>query len=87
MQSMDLQDASTVEGNLLRALHAAGMVLPSNLGQQSRLSWSRSSRTDKGVHAASAVTPVRTCAFRATCSRSSSSCCAELRGPAASQRR
>ena len=54
MQSMDLT-GNTVENNLLRAAHAAGMVLPSNLAAQTKLRWSRSSRTDKGVHAASAV--------------------------------
>ena len=54
-RSMDIEDRTTVEGNLLRAAYEAGMILPSNLAAASRLRWSRSSRTDKGVHAVSAV--------------------------------
>ena len=55
MQTTDLSDGSTVENRLLRAAHDAGMVLPSNAANLQRLRWSRSSRTDKGVHAQSTV--------------------------------
>ena len=55
MQSTDLADGSTVENHVLRAAYEAGLVLPSNAGSLDRLHWSRSSRTDKGVHAQSTV--------------------------------
>ena len=55
MQSTDLADGSTVENHVLRAACEAGLVLPSNAGSLDRLHWSRSSRTDKGVHAQSTV--------------------------------
>lgn len=55
MQTTDPEDRTTVENNVLRAACEAGMVLPSNATSVKRLHWSRSSRTDKGVHAQSTV--------------------------------
>ncbi|GAM18236.1 hypothetical protein SAMD00019534_014110 [Acytostelium subglobosum LB1] len=43
-------DAVGLENVLEQALFKAGMILPSNLGDPSRIKWNRSSRTDKGVH-------------------------------------
>ena len=34
---------------------ACGGILPSNVGHNDRMKWSRSSRTDKGVHSLSTV--------------------------------
>ncbi|KAK9846471.1 hypothetical protein WJX81_004698 [Elliptochloris bilobata] len=48
-------DASTVEGVLETALFRAGSILESNMGSLSKLGWSRSSRTDKGVHSVATV--------------------------------
>lgn len=39
----------TIEGELRRALYEIGAILPTN--DMDKISWSRSSRTDKGVHA------------------------------------
>jgi hypothetical protein len=41
----------TVEKALMDALLAWGGITPANHGQPKKLGWSRSSRTDKGVHA------------------------------------
>jgi len=46
----------TVEGDLHHALCKAGAVSAENATDLSKISWSRSSRTDRGVHAASQVT-------------------------------
>jgi tRNA pseudouridine(38-40) synthase len=43
---------STIESNLISSLTEIGCILPSNSLDPSKISWSRSSRTDKGVHAA-----------------------------------
>jgi tRNA pseudouridine38-40 synthase len=40
----------TVEGVLEQAMLDAGAILPTNYGNQRRLKWTRSSRTDRGVH-------------------------------------
>ncbi len=40
-----------MEDVLQAALDAAGCILPSNFGNLQKIGWSRSSRTDKGVHA------------------------------------
>ena len=48
-------DEETLEAELLRAVQAAGGVLPTNAGSTHRLQLSRSSRTDKGVHSLSTV--------------------------------
>lgn len=45
----------TIENELRLALIECGLVLPSNGNDLSRIDWSRSSRTDKGVHAARIV--------------------------------
>lgn len=45
------QPGGTVEDVLQQAIHAAGCILPSNYGNLQKIGWSRSSRTDKGVHA------------------------------------
>jgi len=55
LRGLQIQRASpglteTVEHFLEEALYAAGGVDPRNLRQMGRLNWSRSSRTDKGVH-------------------------------------
>ena len=42
-----------IEGELLQALYSIGAILPTN--NLDRIDWSRSSRTDKGVHAARLV--------------------------------
>lgn len=50
-----------MEDVLQAALDAAGCILPSNFGNLQKIGWSRSSRTDKGVHAQANVknqTPV-----------------------------
>ncbi|KAF2075399.1 hypothetical protein CYY_003278 [Polysphondylium violaceum] len=44
-----------IENDLEKALFKAGHILPSNLGDLERIRWSRSSRTDKGVHSLSTV--------------------------------
>lgn len=44
-----------VELPLLEALYLAGLVSPANYLSASRIGWSRSSRTDKGVHASGLV--------------------------------
>ena len=50
-----VEDVDTLEAELLKAVHSAGGILPSNLGSTQRLALSRSSRTDKGVHSLSTV--------------------------------
>lgn len=45
----------TIEDALETAIHAAGGILDTNLGNLTRLQWTRSSRTDKGVHSLSLV--------------------------------
>lgn len=42
----------TVEKKLLESMLAIGAVLPTNATDPTKIGWSRSSRTDKGVHAA-----------------------------------
>ena len=42
----------TIESELEAALHRNGCILESNRGDLGKIQWSRSSRTDKGVHAA-----------------------------------
>lgn len=46
---------STVEEALERAVFENGMIAPTNMGDHKRLKWTRSSRTDKGVHSLSTV--------------------------------
>lgn len=44
-----------IEGVLYEALFAGGFIKPSNYGELQRISWTRSSRTDKGVHSVSSL--------------------------------
>ncbi len=48
-------EVATIEGELGRALVRAGRVLESNVGAHHKMGWSRSSRTDKGVHSLATV--------------------------------
>ena len=41
----------TAEHKLEEALHKAGAISDDNRGTLQKISWSRSGRTDKGVHA------------------------------------
>ena len=45
----------TVEGEMIKALTASGFVSESNAVDLAKIGWSRSSRTDKGVHASRIV--------------------------------
>lgn len=46
----DEHSLSTIEGELERAIYKAGGIRDSNFGNLQKINWSRSSRTDKGVH-------------------------------------
>ena len=46
---------TTIEAELGRALVRAGRVLESNVGAHHKMAWTRSSRTDKGVHSLATV--------------------------------
>ena len=46
---------NTIEGDLKQALIGANAIKESNQSDLSKIKWSRSSRTDKGVHAARVV--------------------------------
>ena len=48
-------DTATVEGVLETAVFRAGGILESNMGALGKIGWSRSSRTDKGVHSLGTV--------------------------------
>ena len=53
---MDIkQELKTIEGAIEEALYQAGFISASNHGDLTKVGWSRSSRTDKGVHAARIV--------------------------------
>lgn len=54
VQRLD-SEVTTIEAALERALAQAGRVLESNVGAQHKMGWSRSSRTDKGVHSLATV--------------------------------
>jgi len=56
IQSGD-SEVTTIEAELEQALAKAGRVLESNLGAHHKMGWSRSSRTDKGVHSLATVGP------------------------------
>lgn len=47
--------AKTIEAELELALYLAGTISKDNFGNPRKVSWSRSGRTDKGVHAAAQV--------------------------------
>ncbi|KAJ3682885.1 hypothetical protein LUZ60_013112 [Juncus effusus] len=46
----DSNELSTIEAELESAIFKSGGILPSNFGNLHRIGWTRSSRTDKGVH-------------------------------------
>ena len=50
-------ELTTIESELEQALAKAGRVLESNVGAHHKMGWSRSSRTDKGVHSLATVCP------------------------------
>ncbi|EIE24783.1 pseudouridine synthase [Coccomyxa subellipsoidea C-169] len=50
-----VEDITTVEAALEEAIFKAGGILESNRGALHKIDWSRSSRTDKGVHSCSTV--------------------------------
>ena len=49
------EGAQTVEAELELALYLAGAMSKDNFGNPRKVSWSRSGRTDKGVHAVAQV--------------------------------
>eukprot|EP00897_Mesotaenium_endlicherianum_P006692 jgi/Mesen1/6050/ME000308S05243 len=53
------QAPPTVEGELEKAILAAGNMRESNFGALQKLGWSRSSRTDKGVHSVATVVAMK----------------------------
>ncbi|ETW00950.1 tRNA pseudouridine(38-40) synthase [Aphanomyces invadans] len=55
VQIQENVNVPTVEHAVREALFKAGCILESNYGDMSKIGWSRSSRTDKGVHASSIV--------------------------------
>lgn len=55
----ELPASSTIEGVLEEALFCAGFISAANHGDFHRIHWTRSSRTDKGVHSLSTVIGVR----------------------------
>ena len=56
LQFSSLEHVKTIESVLLAALRASGCVTESNAVSLSKINWSRSSRTDKGVHSLATVT-------------------------------
>lgn len=50
-----MTDITTVEAALEQAIARASGILASNVGALHKIDWSRSSRTDKGVHSLSTV--------------------------------
>ncbi len=59
-----VEDITTVEAALEEATFKAGGILESNRGALHKIDWSRSSRTDKGVHSCSTVSSLQHLAFR-----------------------
>ena len=68
----------TVEEDLERALNAAGFIADFNMGDLSRLNWSRASRTDKGVHAARTVLSAKLAVQPSTIDEATGHCNDEL---------
>jgi tRNA pseudouridine(38-40) synthase len=54
-----LDGLPTIEGTVEQALYDAGMIMDSNFGHLDKIGWSRSSRTDKGVHSLATIFGVR----------------------------
>ncbi|WIA38279.1 hypothetical protein OEZ86_001619 [Tetradesmus obliquus] len=55
----ELPHLATIEGVLEKAIFAAGMISEANFGDFRRTKWTRSSRTDKGVHSLCTVIGLR----------------------------
>ncbi|XP_078160468.1 pseudouridine synthase family protein [Carex rostrata] len=51
----DINELSTIEGVLETAIFKAGGILGTNFGDLHRVGWTRSSRTDKGVHSLATI--------------------------------
>jgi tRNA pseudouridine(38-40) synthase len=49
------QNKNSIETELMKALHKVGCVIESNIENNLKIGWSRSSRTDKNVHASRIV--------------------------------
>lgn len=62
----------TIENELRKALFQAGCVIQSNSEDLGKINWSRSSRTDKGVHAARIVFSAKLEVDETTCDHSAS---------------
>lgn len=50
-----VEEITTIEAALENAIAKAGGILESNMGALHKIDWSRSSRTDKGVHSCATV--------------------------------
>ena len=55
LQADENFELNTIEKHLWNALYKSGLILESNKEDMSKVAWSRSSRTDKGVHAAKTI--------------------------------
>lgn len=55
----ELPGLPTIEGVLEPAIFKAGMIAEANFGDFRKTKWSRSSRTDKGVHSLATVIGLR----------------------------
>lgn len=55
----ELPHLATIEGVLEKAIFAAGLISEANFGDFRRTKWTRSSRTDKGVHSLCTVIGLR----------------------------
>jgi tRNA pseudouridine38-40 synthase len=54
-----LPELATIEGVLETAIFKAGQITEANFGDFRKTKWSRSSRTDKGVHSLATVIGLR----------------------------
>lgn len=61
LQIQTKDPGGTVEDVLQQAIYEMGGILPSNYGTLQKVGWSRSSRTDKGVHAMANVSHALHC--------------------------
>jgi tRNA pseudouridine38-40 synthase len=55
LQINRIEGVPTIEEELERAIYKAGGIAESNFGELNKVKWSRSSRTDKGVHSLATV--------------------------------
>lgn len=58
LQISPLDNVKTIEGVLQEALFKSGCVSEANSVSLAKVKWSRSSRTDKGVHALATVSSI-----------------------------